>query len=215
MGSPDNEQGRDYAEGPQHRVTIGYRFAIGRYAVTFIEYDHFCTVTRREKPDDRGWDRGKRPVINLSWQDADAYVEWLSSETRQEYRLLSEAEWEYACRAGTTTRYSRGDAINENDANYGETVGKTTEVGVYPANPWNLYDMHGNVWEWVLDAWHDDYNGAPLDGKAWQTADDPSRRVLRGGSWFGGPNQSRSARRYWRKRGARTNKIGLRLAREL
>ena len=106
MGSPPGEEGRDDDEGPQHRVEIGYRFALGRYAVTFDEYDHFCEVTRREKPEDEGWGRGRRPVIDVSWEDAREYVAWLSQETGEAYRLPSEAEWEYACRAGTTTPFS-------------------------------------------------------------------------------------------------------------
>ncbi len=103
-------------------------------------------------------------MINVSWDDAKAYVEWLAAQTRQPYRLLSEAEWEYACRAGTTTRFWWGDEITPEKANYGENLGKTSEVGGYPANPFGLYDMHGNVWEWVEDHWHDTYEGAPEDG---------------------------------------------------
>lgn len=111
--------------------------------------------------------RGRRPAINLSWYDAKAYVEWLAGEARQPYRLLSEAEWEYACRAGTTTRHWWGDVTTSENANFGQNVGRTSEVGAYPANPWGLYDIHGNVWEWVEDAWHGSYDGAPDDGGAW------------------------------------------------
>jgi formylglycine-generating enzyme required for sulfatase activity/DNA-binding CsgD family transcriptional regulator len=106
-------------------------------------------------------------VINVSWYDAQAYVEWLAKQTSQPYRLPSEAEWEYACRAGTTTPFSFGDAITEKDANYGNYIGETTEVGSFPPNSWGLHDMHGNVWEWVEDVWHDSYQGAPADGSAW------------------------------------------------
>jgi Sulfatase-modifying factor enzyme 1/TIR domain len=136
MGSPENETGRYGDEGPQHQVTVGRRFAIGRYPVMFEEYDHFCVATQREKPADQDWGRGRRPVINVSWQDAVAYSEWLAKETGKPYRLLSEAEWEYACRAGTTRRYAFGDAITPKDANYVESkLGRTTEVGAYRRTP--------------------------------------------------------------------------------
>lgn len=129
----------------------------------------FCVAKRRKKPDDESWGRKERPVINVNWQDARDYVVWLSEETGRAYRLPSEAEWEYACRAGTTSRYSFGDAITPVYANYGDSgLGRTSLVGAYPANPWGLHDMHGNVWEWIEDDWHDNYNGAPTDGSAWK-----------------------------------------------
>jgi formylglycine-generating enzyme required for sulfatase activity len=188
MGSPDQNEGRRRNEGPRHRVTIGRRFALGRYPVTFDEYDRFCEATRREKPGDEGWGRGRRPVINISWDDAQAYIAWLSQETGKTYRLPSEAEWEYACRAGTTTRYSFGDAITPQNANYGDSgLGRTSEVGTYPANPWKIHDMHGNVWEWLKDDWHENYQSAPTDGSAWKDAQkgrEPRLCVLRGGSWY-------------------------------
>ena len=143
-------------ERPQHRVAIGRRFAIGRYPVTFDEYDRFCEAKQRKKPGDGGWGRGRRPVIDVSWNDARDYVAWLSQETGQAYRLPSEAGWEYACRAGTTSRYSFGDAITARDVNYADSgLGRTSEVGAYPANRWGLHDMHGHVWEWVEDDWHE------------------------------------------------------------
>ncbi|TVR82715.1 MAG: hypothetical protein EA405_05845 [Rhodospirillales bacterium] len=186
MGSPENEQDRTSDEGPQHRVTIAKPFAIGRFAVTFAEYDHFCDATGHDKPKDEGWGRGRRPVINVSWEDAQAYVVWLSRKTGKPYRLPSEAEWEYACRAGTTTRFTFGDEITEKQANFGANVRRTTNVGVYPPNPWGLHDMHGNVWEWCEDCWHPNYRGAPDDGRAWGGEDGGNceRRVLRGGSWL-------------------------------
>jgi Sulfatase-modifying factor enzyme 1/TIR domain len=146
MGSPESEEGRYDREGPQHRVRIGSRFAIGRYPVTFAEYDHFCDLTKRKKPKDQGWGRGRRPVINVSWHDAQVYVEWLAKEAGKPYHLPSEAEWEYACQAGTTTPFSFGKTITPQDANYSESkLAKTIEVGSFAPNPWGLCDMHGNV----------------------------------------------------------------------
>ncbi|MBK8906431.1 MAG: formylglycine-generating enzyme family protein [Rhodospirillales bacterium] len=195
MGSPDSETGRYDDEGPQHRVTISRPFAIGRFPVTFEEYDNFCEATGREQPGDEGWGRGRCPVINVSWDDAQAYVKWLAAATGRPYRLPSEAEWEYACRAGTTTRFSFGNDISGKDANIDGS--RTTEVGTYPANAWGLHDMHGNVWEWVEDCWHDSYAGAPEDGSAWLDADgdDFGPRVLRGGSWYYSQDLARAAYR--------------------
>ncbi len=196
MGSPDTEKERFDDEGPQHTVTIGNRFAIGRYAVTFEEYDAFCEATGHETPDDQGWGRGRRPVINVSWRDARAYCEWLSKETGFPYRLPSEAEWEYACRAGTTTRFAFGDEITEEAANFGSKVGRTADVGAYPPNAWGLCEMHGNVWEFVEDVWQHSYEGAPDDGAAWidvEGEQSSRHRVVRGGSWLNYPGGCRSA----------------------
>jgi formylglycine-generating enzyme required for sulfatase activity len=218
MGSPESDSEASSSERPQHRVTIGTRFALGRYPVTFEEYDQFCAATKRKKPEDQGWGRGKMPVINVSWRDAVAYCEWLTKETGQPYRLPSEAEWEYACRAGKTTRYSFGDAITEKDANFGENVGKTTEVGAYPANPWGLSDMHGNVWEWVEDVWHDSYEGAPSDGAAWTEGEGKNSspyRVVRGGSWINSPRDLRSAIRGRVEPDYRNYDAGFRVSRTL
>jgi formylglycine-generating enzyme required for sulfatase activity len=213
MGSPEGVG--DYDEKPQHEVTIGYRFQIGRYPVTFDEYDRFAEATGRTKPGDRGWGRKRRPVIYVSWHDAKAYVAWLSEETGRDYRLPSEAEWEYACRAGTETAYSCGEDICDKDANFHQKVGKTTEVGSYPPNPWQLYDMHGNVWEWVEDVWHENYKDAPADGSAWTFDGDQNGRVLRGGSWDDHPRIVRSASRFRLGSGIRINFLGFRLARTL
>ena len=201
MGSPEDEKERSEDEGPRHKVRIGRRFAIGRYPLTFAEYDRFCEAKRRKNPDDGGWGRsrrpvGARPVIMVSWEDAQAYIAWLSQETGTAYRLPSEAEWEYACRAGTTTRYSFGDKMTLE--NVALTSIGPSEVGGCPPNRWGLYDMHGNVWEYVEDDWHEDYRGAPDDGSAWKDkgADLASRcHVCRGGSFFDVPWSLRSASR--------------------
>ena len=169
MGSPDDDPQALRTEGPQHRMRIGYSLAVGRYPVTFEEYDHFCEQIGRRPPADSGEGRGRRPVINVSWDDAKAYVEWLAAEAGKPYRLLTEAEWEYACRAGTTTRYWWGDKISNDKANCDESG--ISEVGSYPANPLALHDMHGGVWEWLEDKWHEIYEGAPEDGAAWVQGD--------------------------------------------
>ncbi len=198
MGSPEGEAGRADDEGPPRQVTVA-GFAIGRYPVTFDEYDHCCEEMNWEKPDDRDWGRGKRPVIDLTWLDARAYVSWLSEKTGRDYRLASEAEWEYACRAGTATAYWWGDAFDSKKANTAEGgTGRTTEVGSYPANPWGLSDMLGNVYEWVEDHWHKNYRGAPNDGRAWVDAEaqENNPRVRRGGSWLRHRGYARCALRY-------------------
>jgi len=229
MGSPDTEAGRSACEGPLHRVTFAAPFALGRYAVTFDEYDAFCAATARESPKDWGWGRGRRPVIQVSRDDAQAYATWLSKATGKGYRLPSEAEWEYACRAGTKTPFSTGHRIQTNQANYDGTYGyadsgaepgvalqRTQPVGSYPANPWGLYDMHGNVWEWVQDCWQNNYTGAPKDGSAGLDGCGISRRpVLRGGSWNSLPQYLRSAGRFGYGTGYRDFKVGFRLARTL
>ena len=195
MGSPQGEGYSD--EHPQHQVCVN-DFALARYEVTFAQWDRCvadggCT----HKPDDRGWGRRNRPVINVSWQDIQQYTAWLSRRTGKRYRLPSEAEWEYAARAGTTTKYSWGDDIGINRANCNGCGSqwdnkRTAPVGSFASNPLGLYDMHGNVWEWVQDCWNDGYKEAPTDGSAW-TQGDCSRRILRGGSWNGQPGNLRAA----------------------
>ena len=193
MGSPVGVGDSD--EQPLHPVTIPKPFAVGRFEVTFDEWDA-CVEQggcRGHKPEDKDWGRGRRPVINVSWDDAKAYVAWLSKKAGEEYRLLSEAEWEYAARAGTETAYFFGGDIRPDQANYRGNVSKTAEVGSYPANAFGLHDMHGNVWEWCEDVWHGSYVGAPSDGTARTGDGDQSRRVLRGGSWNYDPWNLRSA----------------------
>ncbi len=181
MGSKD---GRDN-EKPVHEVIINYDFEISPYPVTFEEYDLFCEDKKREKSDDQGWGRGKRPVINVSWNDAKAYCDWISEKTKETYRLPTEAEWEYACRVGTTTKWSFGDdkKVLKKYARYSKNSdNKTQLVGEKLPNPWGLYDMHGNVWEWCEDDYVETYEKTPRDGKA-HVDKKVDRKVLRGGSW--------------------------------
>jgi len=212
MGSPQDEPDRVESEGPQHDVQIAQPFAMGVYAVTFDEYDLFCRETGREKPDDKGWGRENRPVINVSWQDAQDYCVWLCEQTVRSYRLPSEAEWEYACRADTQTPYYTGENITKEQANFNRNVGKTTTVGTYPSNPFGLCDMHGNVWEWCQDIWHESYQRAPVDGSSWEDGNS-EYRVLRGGSWFSFGWYCRSAGRDRDAPSFRNSLTGFRLAR--
>ena len=217
MGSPTNEAERDSDER-QHRVSVGDVW-MGRYAVTFDEYDRFARATGRDLPDDEGWGRGRRPVINVSWDDATAYAEWLSGQTGQRYRLPTEAEWEYAARAGTTTARYWGEAIGRNQANCSSSIwfgscgsqwgGKqTAPVGSFAPNAWGLYDMLGNVWEWTCSAFDANYGGAEQRCDA-----SGERRSFRGGSWNTKPGWVRSAHRFRLTPGFRGKGLGLRLAR--
>ena len=195
MGSPSSEKGRVNDEGPRHRVTISKPFAVGKYEVTFSQWDA-CVAEGgcSHRPSDNSWRRNERPVINVNWKDAKAYVKWLSGRTGHQYRLLSESEWEYVARAGTTGPFHFGRTISTDQANYNGNYAygkgrkgvfrkKTVSVGSFPSNGYGLYDVHGNVWEWVEDCWHTSYAGAPKDGRAWTTGGDCTDRVLRGGSW--------------------------------
>jgi len=185
-------------EQPVHDVTVA-RFAMGKYEVTFAEYDQFAEATGRDKPDDEGWGRGNRPVMNVSWHDATAYLDWLSEQTGRAYRLPTEAQWEYAARAGTQTKYWWGNDIGTNLANCSgsgsEWSRKTAPVGSFKANPFGLYDTVGNVWEWCADPWHSNYQGAPTDGRIWEDSV-TSKRLLRGGSFFYFPKGCRAAFRF-------------------
>ena len=220
MGSPKSETERHGDEGPVHRVEIAKPFAIGVYEVTFAEWDA-CAADGGcggYLPDDEGWGRGRRPVINVSWEDAQEYVRWLSAKTGKRYRLPSESEWEYAARAGTRTPFHTGETISKDQAKYLNDpegfYGQTVAVGTFDANEWGLCDVHGNVWEWAEDCWNDRYTGAPTDGSAWVSGD-CSRRVLRGGSWNNEPSGLRAALRYGITSGGRYDNVGFRVARTL
>ena len=209
------------SEKPVHAVRIDAPFALGRHEVTFAQWDACVSGggCRGYRPADQGWGRGDRPVINVSWEDARGYASWLSRETGQAYRLPSEAEWEYAARAGTTTSYWWGNEIGSNRANcYGcgsrWDGDRTAPVGSFATSPWGLHDMHGNVWEWVEDCWNGSYPGAPVDGGAWLSGD-CSSRVLRGGFWYDVPGLLRAAFRDWYTSGDRSYSVGFRVARTL
>jgi formylglycine-generating enzyme required for sulfatase activity len=200
MGSPETKAERHDNESPQHYVDVP-EFWMGKYVVTQEQWQ----VIMGNEP---SYFKGKnRPVERVSWNNATKFCEKLSKKTGRDYRLPSEAEWEYACRAGTTTPFYFGETITEELANYrasetyaDEPKGKyreqTTPVGQFPPNAFGLYDMHGNVWEWCQDVWHDNYDGAPVDGSAWLNGGNSSRRVVRGGSWYFNPRWCRSANRY-------------------
>lgn len=209
MGSPEDEEGRGSDER-QHRVKIERPFAMGKYEVTFAEYDRFAEATGRNKPDAEGWGRGKRPVINVSWNDAVAYAEWLSEQTGQKYRLPTEAEWEYAARAGTATPFHFGEIISTDQVNYGRNYRKTVEVGQFPPNAWGLHDVHGNVWEWTCSVYNENYEGAEQECAS---KDHAGRRVTRGGSWNCYPPGVRAADRVRNRPDNRNSDLGFRLAR--
>lgn len=258
MGSPDTEKERFKNEGPQHRVTIPRPFAMAAYPVTVADYRRFVAATRRATPDScrvydpsfadhdlvrvlgKNWKnpnfpQGERnPVVCVTWDDANAYIAWLNrslghADATGPYRLPSEAEWEYAARAGTTTPFYWGETIDRSRANYGPdklpfgpfAAGAdhwlyTSPVGSFPPNPWGLYDMAGNIWQFTQDCWRDSYDGAPADGSARVEAR-CEERAVRGGSWFKVPTGERSAKRGEGKlvdlKGA--HEIGFRLVRDL
>lgn len=227
MGSPASELGHSADEDPQHTVTFVRPFAVGRFALSFDEWDA-CVADggcNDYKPPDQGWGRGHRPVIVVSWDDANAYVAWLTRKIGKPYRLLSEAEREYVTRAGTTTPFWWGNSISTSQANYdgtythengveGEYRRRTVPVDSFAPNPWGLYQVHGNVFDWTDDCYHDSYRGAPADGSAW-TSGDCSRRVVRGGSWNDTPDGLRSADRDANIPGGRSIAIGSRIGRKL
>ncbi|MFM6321351.1 MAG: formylglycine-generating enzyme family protein [Microcystis panniformis] len=224
MGTPDQEIERlckeydlDYfqRESPQHIVNIS-AFFMGRYPITQAQWRAIAATAKIDidlklepshfKEPYQEQDRWTRPVEQVNWEQATEFCKRLSRETTREYRLPSEAEWEYACRAGTTTAFHFGETITADLANYratetyadeptGEYRQQTTPVGQFPPNAFGLYDMHGNVWEWCADTWHDNYDGAPTDGSAWIENGNDNRSPLRGGSWYVNPDICRSAYR--------------------
>jgi formylglycine-generating enzyme required for sulfatase activity len=225
MGSPSFEDGRSGNEGPQRTVRVSGALAVGKFEVTFSQWDA-CVSSGgcSNRPDDRGWGRDARPVINVSWDEAQQYVRWLSGRTGKRYRLLTEAEWEYAARGRSVTPFSFGATISPDQANYdgNYTYGggrrgvyrqQTVPVGSFPANNFALHDMHGNVWEWVEDCYGDSYAGAPSDASVPVTGGTCSARVRRGGSWGSTPLDLRSAYRYRGSPGLRVDSIGFRVAR--
>ncbi|MFL6675299.1 MAG: SUMF1/EgtB/PvdO family nonheme iron enzyme [Massilia sp.] len=242
MGSPEHEHDIALQAGarkhwlarelPRHWVDIGRAFALGRYPVTVGEWREFAAATGWHGKGAVDWQcpgfaqADAHPVVGITWHDAQQYLRWLSAHTGQAYRLPSEAEWEYACRAGTKTAFSCGDTISTELANYDGTFSYnagprgvfrqgTTAVGSFAPNPWGLFDMHGNVWEWVQDTVHDNYDGAPLDGSAWEEGGDQARRILRGGSWLYHPRYLRSALRNGFSAALCNDIVGFRVARDL
>lgn len=220
MGSPSDEKGRSDDEGPQHNVTISRNFAVSRFVVTFDQWDacvHHGGCTLPGAGAD-SWGRGKQPAIYVSWDDAQQYVSWLSALTGQRYRLLSEAEWEYVARAGTTTAYSFGDdpAMLGDYGWYSSNSGSQARpVGEKKPNAFGLYDMHGNVWQWVEDCYHEDYKGAPDNGSAWKQNADCNNRVVRGGSWGSNAEALRSASRFGNPSFGRYFTLGFRVGRTI
>ena len=200
MGSPTGEEGRRDSEGPQHWVTVP-SFYFGKYAVTQEQWEAIADSNP-------SFFNGKKlPVEKVSWREAAEFCQKLSQKTGREYRLPSEAEWEYACRAGTMTPFYSGETLTADIANYRATTTyasaptgpyrkRTTDVGSFPPNAFGLYDMHGNVWEWCADGWHESYENAPSDTTVWLDSDRSPSRVLRGGSWSYSPRGCRSACRY-------------------
>jgi formylglycine-generating enzyme required for sulfatase activity len=214
MGSPADEAGRSDDEGPQREVNVG-EFLMGKYEVTIEQWRAVSEWPRVkiDLPEGPSYfkDDWKQPVEQVSWDEAAEFCARLTRKFGATYRLPSEAEWEYAARAGTTTRYAFGHEFSSEIISNG---GKTIRVGSYPANGWGLFDMHGNVWEWCQDVWHSDYNDAPKDGRAWvDISNQTLRRVFRGGAWGGIAVVCRSAYRNARTPGDRDRGLGFRLSR--
>ena len=215
MGDPT---GIDPVASPAHEVTID-SFYIGKFEVTFVEYDLFARETGRALPDDKGWGRGLRPVIHVSWNDAEAFAKWLSEKTKKNFRLPAEAEWEYAARGGTTTFFYWGNDLGRDNANCRECDGlwggkSTSAVGSFKSNPFGLFDMAGNVYEWLVDTEHRSYDKAPKDGSAWIDKSRSSWRMTRGGSWNTAFIDVMNHTRCWDKADIKSDNIGFRLVLE-
>lgn len=237
MGSPNSEPEREESESPQHRVTLARPFAVGRFAVTFDEWDA-CLADGGcggYRPPDAGWGRGRRPVINVTWDNVKAYLAWLSGKTGKPYRLLSEAEWEYMARAGTTTPFWWGSSISTQQANYngnftygngmkGENREQTLPVDSFAPNPWGVFQVSGNVAEWIEDCYYGTYGAggglvrrpaSPADGSARVGTEECGFRVLRNASWKSPPADLRSAARGAGRPYLGADWIGFRVARAL
>ncbi len=241
MGAPEREEGSTDAERPLHQVTLG-DFLLGQTPITQAQWRAVAEWERLEHEEEAFWPREldpdpvaklgdrnrfrgeERPVVNVSWREAMAFCQRLRVRTGKNYTLPSEAQWEYACSAGTTTPFHFGATFSSELANYrgtsrhgsgpkGEFREQTTPVEMFPANAWGLKDMHGNVWEWCLDHWHDTYEGAPVHGRAWldEKAPEHAWRLLRGGSWFVVPQNCRSAYRLGNHPGFAGNDGGFRV----
>ncbi|MEB3342522.1 formylglycine-generating enzyme family protein, partial [Okeania sp.] len=216
MGSPENEAERKSNEGPQHEVTI-QPFYMSKYPITQNQYQ---TIMGNNPSSFKG---GSRPVEWVSWQNAVEFCQKLSEKTGKIYTLPSESQWEYSCRTGTTTPFYFGETITPELVNYdgnypygnapkGKYLAETTNVEAFKPNAFGLYDMHGNIWEWCQDVWHENYNGAPTDGSAWEVGGDSNIRVLRGGCWYGYSRSCRSARRNYGNAVILNNNRGFRVA---
>ena len=236
LGSPEDEPVRRYDEGPQHLVQL-QGFFLAQTPITQAQWRQVAqwrptkgegTWNQKLNPNPSHFEGDQRPVEQVSWEDARVFCRRLSQRTGRRYTLPSEAQWEYACRAGTTTPFHFGSTISTKLANYngnevygdgakGDVRQQTTDVASFPANPWGLHDMHGNVWEWCSDQWHGNYEGAPEDGSAWivkeakEHKNSMNGRLLRGGSWVDVPACCRSACRYYGRPGYRSGDIGFRV----
>jgi formylglycine-generating enzyme required for sulfatase activity len=225
MGSPSEEEGRSEGEDPQHQLNVP-SFFMGRYPITQAQWRAVAALPKVDidlDVDPAHFKGSQRPVETVSWYEAVEFCQRLTNHSGQPYRLPSEAEWEYACRAGTTTPFHFGMTLNADLANYnanyaygsgvkGRFRQETTPVGSFGvANAFGLSDMHGNVWEWCADQWHSNYVGAPADGSAWLTGGEPTRRLLRGGSWYYDPWDCRSAYRVSTNVAYKDNLIGFRV----
>jgi formylglycine-generating enzyme required for sulfatase activity len=232
MGSPSTEALRDETEGPQHEVLIRNPIAVGKFEITFDQWDACVDAggcTSNQSPDDEGWwPEEKRPVINVSWEDAKEYIRWISAKTGKNYRLLSESEWEYIARSGSGDRFFFGEEaikLKNYAIYYSNSSGKTWPVGSKAANPWGLYDIYGNVYEWVEDCWSKNYDrkshSEPVSGSPWRRGKCNSR-VIRGGSWepksysgFNTTRRLRSASRNGANSTLKTSDIGFRVSRKI
>ncbi|MGK7909234.1 MAG: SUMF1/EgtB/PvdO family nonheme iron enzyme [Synechococcus sp.] len=214
MGSPEDENNRDSDEGPQHSVTVS-RFSIGQYAITQAQWKAVAEwpEVNRSLPENPSKFKGdNRPVETINSLDAQEFCDRLSVKTGCNFRLPSEAEWEYACRAGTSTAYSCGQDLGTKTANFNDRYAETTAVGNFLPNPFGLYDMHGNVWEWCADLWHDSYEGAPSGSVPWLSDGYKGSGVLRGGAWNSKPDACRSGFRLGSKIEGKSDIVGFRVA---